>query len=85
MADAEKIEIFRTPRYRRHGQLLDFLVGEFPQRQQRALAISIFVSSIFIVLEIYATEKGIQQKSEGSSQMASILGKQKKTYDDVGS
>jgi len=61
VSDGEEVEVLGTPGERGDGQLLHLVVAELPQRQQSALAVTVFVSLVLVVAEIYDGRQPQQQ------------------------
>ena len=53
MSDGKQVEVLGTPRQRSDGKFLDLVVSELPQRQQRTLTITVLVSQVLVVPEVY--------------------------------
>ena len=56
VSDSKEVEVLGTPRHRSDGEFLHFVVAELPQRQQSSLAVTVLVSEVFIVTEIYTEQ-----------------------------
>ena len=59
VSDGKEVEVLGTPRQRCDGQLLHFVVAELPQRQQCAFPVTVLVSQVLVVAEIYITQHGL--------------------------
>ena len=57
VTDSEEVEVLGTPRKRCHSHFLHLVIAELPQWQQSAFTVTVLVSQVLVVAEIYTRQQ----------------------------